>query len=810
MLVKKQTIHQVDRPLAHCVIGYLLGIISGNILHQKMYVSFIIWILLIGIGLLVYASYYTIESIGKVIFCIVLGLLLFMNFSLHQEEDYFKSGEKYTLHGQISQINKSSYYQWVTLKNVQDCETKKQFKNKVRVCMPLTHSYLSSYDEITIEAEVIEPTPQMNPSDFDYNMYLKSEGILATLKANTPITYTNLLTNQQFLDYKEQTPLIEKLQLKLYHQLEQLFINDVGQLSEQMGIIEACLLGKDLELSHQTKEIYQQAGISHVLCISGFHVGVMISVVMGIIIIFSHFCFIPYSLRQLVLLLAIWRYAILTGGAVSTIRAAQMITVVLIGKCLWQETDELTNLAIAAFIILFLNPYQLFRVGFQLSFSAVLGILLCQMQMEKKERDEMKVYTSMQQKGLMWISIQLFTLPILAYHFYTVPFALSLLNLIIIPLFAIIIIVSWGLVGLSFMMFPIAKLGMEGITWILSCIEKSILILSKQMPFATLCVGKPTLFKYSIYIGFVILIGRLLWKSQNSKKLYSVILIMGCLYFIMSFYQLLYPNQTLKITSLYVGQGDCTVIELPKYGLFVIDGGDFGKGSTLKNYIQYLGYQQVEGIMISHCDDDHIGGILELLDTAIEVRHLFLTEDKENKNFVTLMNKCKEKEIAVHYLEQGDCLKYDKVIIECLAPNHNQDNLNSNDKSILCQLSYKDFKMLFTGDKPIEFDQAIYDSMNPITILKVSHHGSRTGTSAKMLAQLQPQYAVVSCGIHNIYHHPHQEVLELLEDSNIEVSRTDQDGAIFYETDGHYLNKQSFRQLERKYKDAMLFTAWAR
>lgn len=794
MLAKKQTIHQVDRPLVHCVIGYLLGIIIGNILHQKMYVSFIMCLIGSLIGLIVYAFYYAIEPMRSILFCIVLGALCFINFSMHQEERYFKSDERYIIHGQISQISTSSFYQWVTLKHVQECETEKSFKNQVKVRLPLSIQNLSPYDEITIEAEMLELTPRMNPSDFNQDTYLKSEAIIATFKSNGLITYQNLLTKRQFLAYKEQTPVIEKIQLKLHEQLERLFTSDTGCLNEQLGIIEACLLGDDSKLNQETKEIYQQAGISHVLCISGFHVGVMISAIVGLIIILSHFCFIPYLVRQVLLIVAIWSYALLTGGAISTIRATQMVTVALIAKCLWQEDDALTNLAIAAFIIVFLNPYQLFRVGFQLSFSAVLGIILCQMQLEKKELQEMKVYTSLQKKGLIWVSIQLFTLPILAYHFYTVPFTLSLLNLIIIPLFAVIIIVSWVLVGLSFIAFPIAKVGVESLIMLLTYIEQGIVLLEETMPLATLCIGKPTLLKYSSYISSVIVIESILWDYWKPKKV-QLALAAGSFYVLGSFYQSTYLNQTLKITGLYVGQGDCTVIEMPKYGLFIVDGGNFGKGSTLKSYIQYLGYDKVEGVMISHCDDDHIGGILDLLDTTIEIKHVFLTEDSGHQNFEALIKKCKEEKVSVHYLEKGDTLKYDQVLIECFAPYSDQDYSNSNDQSIVCQLSYQNFKMLFTGDKSIESDQALYKLVKePITLLKVSHHGSRTGTSFEILSQLQPQYAMISCGINNRYHHPHQEVLNLLENLNVEYNRTDQEGAILYETDGYYLNKVPFRK----------------
>ena len=288
----------------------------------------------------------------------------------------------------------------------------------------------------------------------------------------------------------------------------------------------------------------------------------------------------------------------------------------------------------------------------------------------------------------------------------------------------------------------------------------------------------------------VFLVGCMIWGYLSKKEIYQSMAVLAALFMLSGIMQ----PKNLKMNGLYIGQGDCCVIEMPKEGLLIVDGGPFGKGKTVEKYVKYLGYSKIQGMMVSHSDADHIGGILELLETSLKIERLFVSCTDQSEHLDELIKTCSKKKIPVTYLGAGDCVIYDQLQLMCFAPMRSIHYENNNDNSIVCELSYGDFSALLTGDQSKGINNRIYDEIGPISLLKVSHHGSRTGTSLGMLLKLQPRYAMISCGTHNRYGHPHQEVTQLLEEEEVIVSRTDQEGAIIYETDGHYLKKTSYRK----------------
>ena len=766
ILVNKHQKHEVNRPLVHFVMCYIIGIIGGNTLFNKQSVSLFFYSVVIITVLCVYSLYYGIKSGLKCIVYMTIGCIMFLNFPIHQEEQYFMPNTSYQIEGEIIEVKETDYYKWLTLKSVKEINRNHKLKSKVQLRVPLDYN-VSPCDRLKARVSCMEIEPQMNPSDLDYRLYLKGQQIAATFKIDIK------------LSYEVQTPWIEKLQKIIRKQLDKLFSKD------KVGIMEALTLGDDTKLDKEIKNLYQATGISHVLCISGFHVGVMIGAAM---ILCGMVC-IPYTLKQLLLIGIVIGYVMLTGGATSTVRAAIMIIISLIGKCLWQEDDGITNVAVAAVIILVMNPYQLFMVGFQLSFVAVIAVILCSNEMEKKVLYVEWKYTYWQRTLAIWSSVQLLTWPIIAYHFFEVPFTTSLLNLIIIPIFSIIIIVGWWLVLFSFMPLPVAYIGSWFIEVLLENITK-VVTWATRWPLASVCTGRPSLITYILYFSIVILLGRAIWGYCKKTSFYQGLLAIGCCYSM----GLCMQPKTLKITSLYVGQGDCSVIEMPGYGVFVIDGGNFGNGAVIEKYIKYLGYDEIQGMMISHSDSDHIGGLLEILALPIEIGQVFISETDASSNLQTFKLGCEKENIPIYSLSQGEQFKYGDMQFYCMAPIKNEMSEDHNNNSIVCKFTYGNFKALFTGDQSKELCEFVCKDQDAITLLKVSHHGSRTGTSKGMLLKLQPKYAMISCGMNNRYGHPHKEVIALLEAAAAEVDRTDREGAICYETDGKYIKKTSYRK----------------
>ena len=311
-----------------------------------------------------------------------------------------------------------------------------------------------------------------------------------------------------------------------------------------------------------------------------------------------------------------------------------------------------------------------------------------------------------------------------------------------------------------------------------------------KVPLATLCTGRPSMIMFILYGGIVILIGAVLFEYIKKNMFIKGVALLGCCYQLITFFDI----SPLKVTLLYVGQGDSTVIETPKNQMLVIDGGNFGKGQVIEKYIKYRGKRYVEALFVSHSDADHIGGLIELLSSNIEVNKVFISATDHSELLQKFLSICQDKEIPVYRMSKQDTLVIEGVSITCLAPIAQMEYGDSNNNSLVCELKYGKFSALFTGDKEKISDTMIYDEIGPISLLKVSHHGSRTGTSKELLLKLDPIYAMISCGRKNLYGHPHEEVMELLEEADTKISRTDINGAICYETDGYYLKETKYRE----------------
>lgn len=749
------------------VVCIIIGIIGGNRLLNEWSVSFFIYLGSLLIVAVILGRLYGKVGVITMGVSILMGCMLFMLHPINKEASLFQQDKVYLLCGKVQKVDVSPYAVWITLNQVTYEKERKEEKvhNRIKVELPL-NTIISEEDFLYLRGRCLPIQPQMNPSDFNNALYLKSQGIIGLFKS------------QKIIKVVSHDSYREKIKKVCQERIDRLY----G--IQQNGILSACLIGEKKAISDTTKALYNKAGIGHVLAISGFHIGIII----GLLIYILGKVGMPYIVRQLSIIIGVWCYTLFTGSSISTLRGAIMVTFLLMGRCLWQEEDEITNLALAAGIILCNNPYQLFQVGFQLSFIAVLSIIVCLKQIESKELFGDWEYPKWQKALMIWGSIQIGTWPILAYHFFEVPFLISILNLIIIPLFSLVIVGGW-LSVVIYPCFPIAYIIAVSIEKLLSFLEQIVEKLL-SFPLATLCIGRPTAIMYFLYTSVVVLLFLHFIKKKAYKNLEFLMLISIGIYLGIR----LFLPQELKITALYVGQGDSIVIELPNHQVFLIDGGNIGQGKVIRQYLLYRGKKKIDAAFLSHSDADHINGLIELVENKIPIGCIFISVIDNSENLRRLMKVCNQREVAIVSIMAGDKIKVGSVSLEILAPQHGQAIESLNDCSMVQVLKYKDFKAVFTGDRGRDLDTSIYDTIGKVTLLKVSHHGSRTGTDNALLLKLRPSYAMISCGINNRYNHPHQQVLTVFKEEGIPVVRTDQRGMICYKTNGKYLTEETFRE----------------
>lgn len=235
-----------------------------------------------------------------------------------------------------------------------------------------------------------------------------------------------------------------------------------------------------------------------------------------------------------------------------------------------------------------------------------------------------------------------------------------------------------------------------------------------------------------------------------------------------------------------VGQGDGIFIRTPKGADILIDGGpDESILSCLTNHMPFWD-RNIELVILTHPHSDHLTGLLAVL-KRYNVSYFYKggREDKNSNQLTELEKLLKEKGLAIKSLSQGDKFNFkDKVLFTTLWPiKEHAFNADENDQSVVELLSFGDFQTLLTGDLEASYINKI-QIKEPIEILKIPHHGSKTGTTKEMLQKINPGLAIISVGKNNRYHHPAGETLKIIKDLNINVLRTDLNGEIEIITDG--------------------------
>lgn len=305
-------------------------------------------------------------------------------------------------------------------------------------------------------------------------------------------------------------------------------------------------------------------------------------------------------------------------------------------------------------------------------------------------------------------------------------------------------------------------------------------------------------------------------KNKNRKIFsYYFYLILISFFLILFFITLLlftkvYSSRELKVIFLDVGQGDSILIQTPDGQKILIDAGPDDK--VIRKIESYLSIfnKEIDLVIMSHGDSDHITGFLYLF-PKYEIKNILLNGDQNKESSIYLISQEEIKqeieidEAKTYIANCGDILSFGKGedLVEMYILNPIKGGLiinDNNENSVVLLLVYKDYSFLFLGDASQEVENKIFlniencfsktiseplkEKLKNLTVLKVSHHGSNTGTSVNFLKQIKPEYAVISAGKDNRFGHPTKEVLETLEKYSKNILNTANSGDITFKTNG--------------------------
>ncbi len=587
------------------------------------------------------------------------------------------------------------------------------------------------------------------------------------------------------------------------------------------GITLSMVCGDDSLMEDSVEVLYQKSGISHILAISGLHVTFL---GMGIYSLLKKMT-LPQGLCIFAGMASVLVYGWFTGMATSTMRSVVMTLLSLGARLFGRTYDIKTGLALAAMWVLIPSPLMITQPGFLLSFIAVGSLVLCPAMgsaPEKKSRPGMKAFF-----GRFWrrfirvmlspVYVTAGMLPVLAWCFYEVSMYSIFINLAVIPLMSLV----YPAMLVCALLAP--TLGRGG--FLLYRLIEGILALydvlcqvTMSLPQAVVITGRPSVGEMFLSYGmFLAAAGMICHFIGNSEKMPRRL---GCgagLAFILLGSLMVFlpklPGE-LTVTMVNVGQGDCFFIQLPDGKNILADGGSSDEKNMgtyiLEPFLKSRGVRHLDGVFLSHLDEDHVNGIREMMegsfwnegnrrqipgsisiDSIFFPGHVPLTGGHE-----VILDLADAMGARCYAMWAEDRVSFGELTMTALAPERGAfssgASIDKNDGSLVLHLSYGDFSMIFTGDISQKAEAGVLASIEKLElkgchVLKVAHHGSKNSTSDGFLQAVCPAIALISCGQDNSYGHPHQELIERLSFYVRDIYATPWDGAVKVETDGKFI-----------------------
>ena len=660
-------------------------------------------------------------------------------------------------------------------------------------------------DRVRFWIQPVIPRDGGNPGGFDYATYLAQRGIYAT----------GFVADDRDFELLGRSPgwarnFIEGLRREIRRFIEGSFTPDSGAL------MKALVVGDMGSITKGMRAAYTDAGVNHVLSISGLHVAMLGLVVFTLMRFFAGFS--PYLLLRLNILkvatffsfLAVVFYTALAGAMVPTVRSAIMIGVYELAVLMNREEEIFASLTLAALLIALIWPAVIADISFQLSFLAVLFIVWGMRKINewfpknKAKRDELPQERNWLLGKLRQISVHLAvplfatlgTGPLIAHYFGHLSLAGFIANPIVVPLVGFVVVPAVLSIGFLSLVAPDFGRWLVAAAVALTDLTSWLVNLLARLPLANFSVPSPSALEVALF--YLLLIGAFVVK----RKLHLVVTLVVAVFLLgaTGAYWWIERQQRkeLRVTHLNVGQGDAAVVELPGSKVILIDAGgtataDFDTGEAIvAPFLRSRKIRRVDYLVVTHARIDHYGGMRAIVREFSPEEFWSSPAKGQTGRFEELEDALAQSSInrvALH--DRNPCRMIDEVSLCILYPSYDKGA----EGPVVIRLEYGKLRYLFSSDIDRRDEAALLQRPGELqsTVLTVPRHGNATSSAPELIAAVRPKLAIVSTASRNRNEASREEVLQRYQRAGVEVMRTYEDGAVIVETDGEQLRYKGFK-----------------
>ncbi|MCF8111579.1 MAG: DNA internalization-related competence protein ComEC/Rec2 [Desulfobacteraceae bacterium] len=823
-------------PVLVLLFAYTAGIIPGRLLPFSAPVLTIIWLLLAGSGLRVLCLLFKNRParISPLILFFTLGFLAISAwqpefFPPDKAAIFLKSGDV-EISGTLAAPAQKDPRRTICI--LEDLEIRDASDGKavsvhgrLRGCLYGYGPKLLAGDRISLQAKIRSFKNFNNPGGFNYRQYMAYRNIWGNIYAS-------------FKDIKilPAKPSIAQMLRHSIHRFRDRLdsaIRESGD-SESTAVLSALIVGKRHRIDQGLREAFNRAGASHLLAISGLHVGIVATcafLVFRLILSYSKALLLRgWTVRATALLslMPVAAYVAISGISPSTQRAGIMVAVFLFAFILEKPYHSANTLAVAALLILAVYPPGLFSISFQLSFAAVSAIffglyVFSDTFIFRRNSQIQGAIPRFLNRIFIFAMISLFailgTMPLVMHYFNQAAIAGIISNLILIPWIGFAVVPA-GLI--SAMAFAFSEtIG----TWCLTAADRmldpalDLIYAIAGFRFGSFNTVTPGILELICIYLLMICIGLAI--KTRFKQYRKPVVIMLCLVVSVTaadaggWLHSRFFHKDLRITVLDVGQGFSSLVEFPKGETMLIDGGGFSDNAVfdvgrliVAPYLRKNKIGKIDTVILSHPDADHLNGLLYILENFRVKKIIAGPSDAETNSWRRFLQIIEEKQIQHPGFENTKTSRdINGARIDLLYPDPDIKNPDArctglNNRSLVLRIQYRQKSILFPGDIEKCAESAIVAKKArraASDILIAPHHGSKTSSSDDFLKAVNPETVIISAR-QSGFKAPSKQVLERYEQMGCRILRTDENGAVRIRVanSGEMNIKPSIRKNQRK------------